>query len=239
MYGYIYKTTNLVNGKFYIGKHKSSRYNPSYLGSGNLIKNAIKEYGSSNFDNKIIDIADSLQELNDKEKYWIKALNAREIGYNIGPGGDGGQASGWHHTEETKKLIGSYHKGVPQSDETKAKYRMTIMNRTPEQKAQIHEKYRASHLGYHHSESQKRALSEKLRKGYQEGKYVSRKGRPAWNKGIPATEEVKKRLSQAAKNKIHITNGTNNKMIYPNEFNDYQNQGWRKGRTINKHNKED
>ena len=43
----IYKTTNLVNGKIYIGK--DSKNNPNYLGSGNLLKKALIKYGKENF----------------------------------------------------------------------------------------------------------------------------------------------------------------------------------------------
>lgn len=55
MYGYIYKTTNLINGKFYIGKHKSEKYDPSYYGSGKIIRLAIKKYGLENFKNEVLE----------------------------------------------------------------------------------------------------------------------------------------------------------------------------------------
>ena len=41
MFGYIYKTTNLINGKIYIGQHKSEVFDNSYYGSGKLIGRAI------------------------------------------------------------------------------------------------------------------------------------------------------------------------------------------------------
>ena len=53
---YIYLTTNLINGKKYIGKHYGE-INDSYLGSGILIKKAIKKYGSNNFTKKILFIS--------------------------------------------------------------------------------------------------------------------------------------------------------------------------------------
>lgn len=42
MYGYIYITTNLINGRMYIGKHKSEKYDSSYYGSGKILLYAIK-----------------------------------------------------------------------------------------------------------------------------------------------------------------------------------------------------
>lgn len=42
MYGYIYKTVNTKNNKFYIGKHEVDHYDPAYLGSGKLLQKAIK-----------------------------------------------------------------------------------------------------------------------------------------------------------------------------------------------------
>ena len=42
MYGYIYETTNLINGKKYIGKHKADCFDKSYIGSGTILTRAIK-----------------------------------------------------------------------------------------------------------------------------------------------------------------------------------------------------
>lgn len=53
---YIYMTTNLINGKKYIGKHKGE-LNDSYLGSGTLLLRAIKKYGKENFKKEILYIS--------------------------------------------------------------------------------------------------------------------------------------------------------------------------------------
>lgn len=86
----IYKTTNLINGKYYIGKDKYN--NPSYLGSGVVFQKALKKYGKSNFRKEILEECSSFDELNQKEIYWIKKLNAtnKKIGYNVAIGGTGG-----------------------------------------------------------------------------------------------------------------------------------------------------
>lgn len=90
-YGYIYKTTNLINGKIYIGQHKSSKFNVNYMGSGMLIKSAIKKYGKENFKVEMIDdSANNSDELNNLEIYYIQKYNSRDpmVGYNLHYGGN-------------------------------------------------------------------------------------------------------------------------------------------------------
>ena len=79
----IYKTTNLVNGKIYIGQDKNN--NPNYYGSGKLLKLAIKKYGKKNFKKEILEECTSIDELNEREIYWIGFFksNDRYTGYNI------------------------------------------------------------------------------------------------------------------------------------------------------------
>ena len=93
MFGYIYKTTNLCNGKIYIGKKQSDRFlGEAYLGSGVRLNSAINKYGRTNFKVELLDTAINLTELNDKEIYYISKYKSRDssIGYNIAPGGDRG-----------------------------------------------------------------------------------------------------------------------------------------------------
>ena len=84
----IYKTTNIVNQKFYVGK--DTHNNPNYYGSGKRLKLAIQKYGLENFKKEILETCESLERLNEREKFWIKELNAISEGYNISLGGDGG-----------------------------------------------------------------------------------------------------------------------------------------------------
>ena len=81
----IYKTTNLINGKFYIGQ--DSKNDPLYLGSGKLLHKAIKKYGIGNFRKDILEHCVSKRELNEREIFWITELNPI---YNIAKGGSGG-----------------------------------------------------------------------------------------------------------------------------------------------------
>lgn len=86
----IYKITNLINSKIYIGKSKHN--NPSYMGSGTLITKAIIKYGKENFSKEILEECDNEDDLNAKEIYWISKYNSTNptIGYNIDKGGIGG-----------------------------------------------------------------------------------------------------------------------------------------------------
>lgn len=86
----IYKTTNKIDGKIYVGKDVKD--NPTYLGSGFILKRAIKKYGKENFLKEILERCHTIEQLDDREKYWIAKLNAsdRKIGYNLTDGGTGG-----------------------------------------------------------------------------------------------------------------------------------------------------
>lgn len=102
-YGFIYKTTNNVNGKMYIGQKKyGTQKEDMYLGSGTLIKRAINKYGAENFSRVIIDEANSREELNELEKYWINYYNAVDSDqfYNIAAGGEGGNTIAGYSEEE-------------------------------------------------------------------------------------------------------------------------------------------
>ncbi|MFW6377455.1 MAG: GIY-YIG nuclease family protein [bacterium] len=77
----IYKIINLINYKFYIGKHKCEFEEfDGYLGSGLNLQRAIKKYGKENFKREIIEICDE-SNVDEREKYWIEKLNAMNDGY--------------------------------------------------------------------------------------------------------------------------------------------------------------
>lgn len=105
----IYCTTNLINGKKYIGKDVCN--NPNYLGSGVLLKKSIIKYGKENFLKEILEECNSKEMLNDREKYWIvyhNAVNSSEY-YNLRDGGDGGDT---FTNNPNKELIRSKRTGV-------------------------------------------------------------------------------------------------------------------------------
>jgi len=88
----IYKTTNRVTGKFYVGKqHKND---PNYLGSGKLLHKAIKKHGKHNFEKTILEDKLTAKQANVREVYWIGKTGALgNQGYNMAKGGTGGDLS--------------------------------------------------------------------------------------------------------------------------------------------------
>jgi hypothetical protein len=70
-YHYIYKTTNLKNGKFYVGMHSTDNLNDGYLGSGVRLRRAIRKYGKDNFKIEILEWHKSRKDLIVQEQFII------------------------------------------------------------------------------------------------------------------------------------------------------------------------
>jgi len=84
----IYKITNHINGKYYIGRHATKNVNDSYMGSGIGIMNAIKKYGAENFTKEIIATADSADALWNLEKKIVNKNVVKDpMSYNNTYGG--------------------------------------------------------------------------------------------------------------------------------------------------------
>jgi hypothetical protein len=85
-YKFIYKVTNLINKKIYIGQHATDNIKDGYRGSGVALKNAFKKYGRSNFKYEILEFynGNSKIEFDQLEHNYIRKYNSddKEIGYN-------------------------------------------------------------------------------------------------------------------------------------------------------------
>jgi len=86
----IYKTTNILNGKYYIGAHIQKKQNDNYLGSGQILSKAIRKYGRTNF------VREILFEFSNEDEMWEKEADlvtldfvSQSNNYNIMLGGKG------------------------------------------------------------------------------------------------------------------------------------------------------
>ena len=107
---YIYRIINLINGKTYIGQHRYINVDDDYMGSGKILKIAIKKYGLENFKKEIIEQDILTREEADKKEIYYISLERKnnKSEYNITNGGEGFRGK---HTEEAKKKIGKASKG--------------------------------------------------------------------------------------------------------------------------------
>ncbi len=88
MYFVLYKTICLENGKIYIGAHSCKDLEDGYLGSGSLIKTAIKKYGKEKFKREILEFYKSEVEMYEREKQFITEEFVKlSDNYNLSPGG--------------------------------------------------------------------------------------------------------------------------------------------------------
>lgn len=229
-YGYIYKTTNLLNGKFYIGKHRGSEFDEKYFGSGVLIQKALRKEGKKNFLCEVLEWCETSDQLNERERYWVEELNARDlrIGYNLCAGGMGGSR---FFNEDSLRRMSEARKGIPLSDEAKQKIRDTYAGMSEEDRATRSKKLHDSHVGKTLTTDQKTKIGQTLHERYASGELVSAcKGKPSSNRGRKLTAEQAERRRTVCSGRIWVNNGILSKMIYPQDKEAYLNDGWNLGR---------
>jgi group I intron endonuclease len=134
-YHYIYKTTNNITGKFYIGMHSTNKLNDNYLGSGVHLNRSLKKYGKQNHNLTILEFAESRELVSVKEAAIVNdALLKDPLCMNLKCGGIGGY--GMKHSNESKLKISIAKKGNSPSslgrrlsNEAKAKISKSWENR--------------------------------------------------------------------------------------------------------------
>lgn len=108
MFYTIYKITNQINGKSYIGSHKTKNLNDKYMGSGKYLKYAQEKYGIENFNREILYVFDTPEQMYEKEAEIVNEdFLAEQNTYNIKIGGFGG----WDYIN-TNRLSGYCKKEV-------------------------------------------------------------------------------------------------------------------------------
>jgi group I intron endonuclease len=121
----IYKTTNIISNKYYIGCHQTVNLTDGYLGSGKHLKRAIKKYGIENFTFEILHILPTKEEMFRLERELVNEDLVKDpLSYNLKIGGSGGNPG----------VVGAF-KGKTHSDETKEKQRQASLKQvTTDQK---------------------------------------------------------------------------------------------------------
>ena len=148
MFYTIYKTTNKINGKWYIGYHSTENLHDSYLGSGKNLKKAVKKYGESSFIKEILYVFPTKEEALQKESELITedVVNNR-MSYNVKLGGEGG----WSHIQYLIENDSDWkNKRYSISDELRQRYA------NGEWAWNYHDGFK----GKKHSEESKRKISE-------------------------------------------------------------------------------
>lgn len=158
MYGYIYITTNLLNGKKYIGQHRATQFDDKYIGSGIYLTRAINKWGRNNFSCKVLEVCNTKSELDTREIYWINKFNAMvsENFYNISTGGTGGNLGYLANQKRSQTIMG--HRV---SEETKQKMSVSAMGHIVSNETR--EKLRKANIGKKCSEETKQKMRKSMR----------------------------------------------------------------------------
>jgi len=192
----IYKVTNTVNNKFYIGMHKTINLDDGYMGSGKLITRAIKKHGIENFIKEILHIFDNEDDMKNKEKELVVLS---EMSYNLCEGGKGGwsyvNSNGlsltYSHSQAAIKnaRLGSekFSRLIREDEE----FRNRLCETQKRNHASKKEGYTPSFLGKTHSEETKDKLrGHKRQSGSKNSQF-----------GKPRSEETKQKIRQTLLNK--------------------------------------
>jgi hypothetical protein len=204
----IYKTTNLINNKTYIGIHQTNNINDGYLGSGLAMEKAIKKYRKENFKREILEECNSYDELLEREKFYVDEKWVKDrMNYNLKTGGQSfGLLSKTSKEKISNTLKLKYASGElkqkPKSDEDKLKFSILLKNKYKNGEIKLKPK----------TEIEKQNQSNKLKKFYENNQHPT-KGKTPWNKGKknlqvgwckgmklgPKTLEEKEKVSKSLK----------------------------------------
>ena len=157
---YIYRITNKINGKTYVGQYEYKKLNDNYMGSGILLKRAQKKYGMKNFKKEILVFNISKQEHADLLEETFIAVEREKVGkencYNVADGGQGENGcKGKHLSEEHKRNISESNKNKKKSEE----HRIKLSESKIGEKNPNYGKP-GTFKGKHHSEETKRYFRE-------------------------------------------------------------------------------
>lgn len=175
MFYLIYKITNILDGKYYIGAHKTLDKDDGYMGSGVMIKRAIEKYGAKNFKKEILCECSSSSEMYAKEKELVVLS---EETYNLKEGGEGGfdyinsnEELRVVKNKKAREITNSRHKD--KLSEWARKGGLASVAKHGVQKAFL-EEGKTAFLGKTHSEETKKKIGEhnsKAQSGYRNSQF--------------------------------------------------------------------
>lgn len=204
-FGIIYKVTNLINNKCYIGKtsitlekRKWQHINDSKIKRYNSIfHNALRKYGIENFKWEVLCECDNNDMLNIREtmKIIVEHSHVSECGYNMTYGGDG-LPVGYKHTEESIQRMSDFQKGRKKSEEHKQK--IGSSNKGKKRSEDAKQRNRIAHLGKITSETTKQKISNSHKNRIMSDEEKQKRIHALKNRII--TDETRQKWSIAAKN---------------------------------------
>ncbi len=221
MYYFIYKTTNKINGKYYIGRHSTNKLDDGYFGSGLWVSRSNKK----NLEREILLFCDSFEELLEKEKEYIKQNidNAQCMNFNNSSVGFGsGELNPANRPEEREKRrarmkTNNPMKGKTHSEDAKEKIRQSSIILNQKRKDEGWEfplearlKISESRKGKKASEATKEKLSQ-LRKGKKPQESCTMKGKTH-------SEDAKEKIRQKALNRQKIECEHCHRLFSPNTY---------------------
>ena len=186
MYYLLYKTTNIINNRIYVGCHKTDNIDDGYIGSGKLLKWAINKYGIENFKREILAAFDTPEDMYEYESIIVNEdfIKDRRT-YNIVKGGFGGSQRGIKRSEETRKRMSAGQTGKKFSEEHRRKISKSKKGKYTGENS--------PRYGVLVPEETRKKISEALK-----GKYVG-KNNPSY--GVKKSDEIKKKISESKKGK--------------------------------------
>ena len=217
MYGYIYLTTDTLTNKIYVGQKKSNKFlGTKYLGSGTLLSKIIAlSKDSKRFTVQLIDTADSQEELDLKEIFWIEQKDARNpsIGYNLAIGGS--TNAGFTQTDIQKQIVSEYMKNRIITDSTRKKMSASAMSRTDNRVTNNEQ------LWVTDGESETMVSKEHVQKYLDQGFKFGR---------LPKSDEDKQKLKEKYASSEYIIKDGECMNVPKNTLQQYLEEGWVVGR---------
>ena len=154
-YHFIYKTTNLLSGRYYIGMHSTDDLNDGYLGSGTLLRRALNKYGKENFKIEFLEFVNSREELAAREKEIVSLQEiAKKECMNLKVGGEGGYSSDKHVENRQRARAEGHRKYFDSIKNDPDLYKEHGQKISRKKKGQ-----KGTFKGKHHSEETKKKMS--------------------------------------------------------------------------------